>query len=35
MGLGGLRRCEVIGLRLSDPRMAERRLFIAEGRDGH
>jgi integrase/recombinase XerD len=35
MVLGGLRRCEVIGLRLSDLRMAERRVFIAEGKGGH
>ena len=31
MVLGGLRRCEVIGLRLNDLRMAERRVFIADG----
>jgi site-specific recombinase XerD len=35
MVLGGLRRFEVIGLRLSDLRMAERRVFIAEGKGGH
>jgi site-specific recombinase XerD len=35
MVLGGLRRCEVLGLRLSDLRFAERRLFIAEGKGGH
>ena len=35
MVLGGLRRCEVIGLRLRDLRMAERRVFIAEGKGGH
>jgi integrase/recombinase XerD len=35
MVLGGLRRCEMIGLRLSDLRMAERRVFIAEGKGGH
>jgi len=35
MVLGGLRRCEVIGLRLSDLRVAERRVFIAEGKGGH
>jgi hypothetical protein len=32
MVLGGLRRCEVLGLRLEDLRVAERRVFIAEGR---
>jgi site-specific recombinase XerD len=35
MVLGGLRRCEVLGLRLSDLRVAERRVFIAEGKGGH
>jgi integrase/recombinase XerD len=35
MVLGGLRRCEVLGLRLDDLRFAERRLFIAEGKGGH
>lgn len=35
MLLGGLRRCEVLGLRLSDLRPAEHRLFIAEGKGGH
>jgi integrase/recombinase XerD len=35
MVLGGLRRCEVIGLRLGDLRAAERRVFIAEGKGGH
>jgi site-specific recombinase XerD len=35
MVLGGLRRCEVIGLGLSDLRVAERRVFIAEGKGGH
>lgn len=29
MVLGGLRRCEVLGLRLEDLRVAERRVFIA------
>jgi len=33
--LGGLRRCEVLGLRLGDLRFSERRLFIAEGKGGH
>jgi integrase/recombinase XerD len=35
MLLGGLRRCEVLGLRLEDLKAAERRLFIAEGKGGH
>jgi site-specific recombinase XerD len=35
MVLGGLRRCEVLGLRLQDLRPAERRVFIAEGKGGH
>jgi site-specific recombinase XerD len=35
MVLGGLRRCEVLGLRLRDLRVAERRVFIAEGKGGH
>jgi len=35
MVLGGLRRCEVIGLRLDDLRFGERRLFVAEGNGGH
>ncbi|MFA6577308.1 MAG: site-specific integrase, partial [Nocardioides sp.] len=35
MLLGGLRRCEVLGLRLGDIRPGERRLFIAEGKGGH
>ncbi|HZJ06272.1 MAG TPA: tyrosine-type recombinase/integrase [Nocardioidaceae bacterium] len=35
MVLGGLRRCEVVGLRLGDLRVAERRVFIAEGKGGH
>lgn len=34
MLLGGLRRCEVLGLRLGDVRPGERRLFIAEGKGG-
>jgi integrase len=34
MLLGGLRRCEVLGLRLGDIRPGERRLFIAEGKGG-
>ena len=35
MLLGGLRRCEVLGLRLADIRVADRSLFIAEGKGGH
>jgi integrase/recombinase XerD len=35
MLLGGLRRCEVLGLRLGDLRPGERRLFIAAGKGGH
>ena len=35
MVLGGLRRCEVVGLRLGDLRVAERRVFIADGKGGH
>jgi site-specific recombinase XerD len=35
MVLGGLRRCEVLGLRLADLRFAERRIFIVEGKGGH
>ena len=33
--LGGLRRCEVLGLRMEDLRVAERRVFIVEGKGGH
>jgi site-specific recombinase XerD len=35
MVLGGLRRCEVLGLRLGDLHVAARRVFIAEGKGGH
>lgn len=35
MLLGGLRRCEVLGLRLSDVRAGDKQLFIAEGKGGH
>ncbi|MDP3968995.1 MAG: tyrosine-type recombinase/integrase [Nocardioides sp.] len=35
MLLGGLRRCEVLGLHLEDVRPGERRLFIADGKGGH
>ena len=34
MLLGGLRRCEVLGLRLADVNIGERRLFITEGKGG-
>jgi integrase/recombinase XerD len=34
MVLGGLRRCEVLGLRLEDVRAAERRVFVADGKGG-
>lgn len=34
MVLAGLRRCEVLGLRLEDLRVAERRVFIADGKGG-
>jgi site-specific recombinase XerD len=35
MVLGGLRRSEVLGLRLSDLKLGEWRVFIAEGKGGH
>jgi len=35
MVLGGLRRCEVLGLRLSDLLAPTRRVFITEGKGGH
>lgn len=35
MMFGGLRRCEVLGLRLEDLRVAERRVFVADGKGGH
>ncbi|MGH9286326.1 MAG: tyrosine-type recombinase/integrase, partial [Acidimicrobiales bacterium] len=35
MLLGGLRRCEVLGLRGEDVTTGERRLFVAEGKGGH
>lgn len=35
MVVGGLRRCEVLGLRLADIDVADRRLFVAEGKGGH
>jgi integrase len=34
MLLGGLRRCEVFGLRLPDLRPGERRVFVADGKGG-
>jgi site-specific recombinase XerD len=35
MLLGGLRRCEVLGLRLEDLRLGEWRVFINDGKGGH
>lgn len=35
MLLGGLRRCEVLGLRLGDIQVPERSLFVADGKGGH
>jgi integrase/recombinase XerD len=35
MVFGGLRRCEVLGLRLEDIRPGERQVFIADGKGGH
>lgn len=35
MVLGGLRRCEVLGLRLGDLRLGERRVLVTEGKGGH
>lgn len=35
MVLGGLRRCEVLGLALGDINAGERRVFIADGKGGH
>jgi integrase/recombinase XerD len=34
MLLGGLRRCEVLGVRLGDVNPGERRLFVASGKGG-
>ena len=34
MVLGGLRRCGVLGLRLEDGNVGERRVFVAEGKGG-
>src|SRR6476660_7676336 len=35
MLFGGLRRCEVLGLRFADIQVADRRVFIVEGKGGH
>lgn len=35
MLLGGLRRCEVLGLRLPDLSPGEKRVFVREGKGGH
>ncbi|MGD0256105.1 MAG: tyrosine-type recombinase/integrase [Acidimicrobiales bacterium] len=35
MMLGGLRRCEVLGLRIQDLRPGEGRVFVNEGKGGH
>jgi integrase/recombinase XerD len=35
MLLGGLRRCEALGLRLEDLRLGESRVFVADGKGGH
>jgi site-specific recombinase XerD len=35
MVLGGLRRMEVLGLRLEDLKFGERRVFVVEGKGGH
>src|SRR3954451_23608620 len=35
MVLGGLRCCEVVGLRLDDLQATNRRVFIADGKGGH
>jgi site-specific recombinase XerD len=35
MLLGGLRRCEVLGLRLQDLQPGERRVFVRDGKGGH
>ena len=34
MLLGGLRRCEVLGLRFEDVNAGERRVFIADAKGG-
>jgi site-specific recombinase XerD len=35
MLFGGLRRCEVLGLRIADLRPGESRVFVANGKGGH
>lgn len=35
MVLGGLRRCEVLGLRLEDQRLGEWQVLVADGKGGH
>jgi integrase len=35
MVLAGLRRCQVLGLRIADVRVGDRRLFVAESKGGH
>ena len=35
MLLGGLRRCEVLGLRLGDIQVPERPVFVVDGKGGH
>jgi len=35
MLLAGLRRCEVLGLRVCDVQVADRRLVVVEGKGGH
>ena len=35
MVLAGLRRCEVLGLRLGDVQVADRRVFVVDGKGGH
>lgn len=32
---GGLRRCEVLGLRFEDVQVGDRRVFVAQGKGGH
>ncbi len=32
---GGLRRCEVLGLRFTDVQVGDRRVFVADGKGGH
>jgi integrase/recombinase XerD len=35
MVLGGLRRAELLGLRLEDIRPGDRRVFVVDGKGGH